>query len=190
MIAAEIDGDQFTDAEISGQTQLLLIAGNQTTTDLIGTMIRNLLEHSDSYARLVAQPELIANAVDEAIRFEPPIFSTERIAPEDIEVGGASIRKGESLAVMLTALNHDPALNPRPDEFDIARKNIKHFSFGGGRHICAGAPLARLEAATLLRVMIDRIPELSADPTRMPVVSTSPGFRGLDEYWIVRGARR
>lgn len=190
MIAAEIGDDRFTDAEISSQTQLLLIAGNQTTTDLIGTMVRNLLEHGNSYARLVGEPGLIANAVDEAIRFEPPIFSTERIAQEDIEVGGVTVCKGESVAVMLTALNHDPALNPRPEKFDIARQNIKHFSFGGGRHICAGAPLARLEVATLLRVMIDRMPQLSSDPTQVPVVSTSPGFRGLDEYWIVRGARR
>lgn len=186
MMAAALDGDRFTDAEIASQTQLLLIAGNQTTTDLIGTMMRNLLERADSYARLVESPALITNAVDEALRFEPPIFSTERIAPEDMVLAGVPIPKGACLAVMLPALNHDPALNQDPGVFDIARKGIKHFSFGGGRHICAGAPLARLEAAVLLEVMIERMPRLAPDRNREPIVSASPGFRGLDEYWLIR----
>ena len=93
VIAAEIDGDQFTDAEISSQTQLLLIAGNQTTTDLIGTMIRNLLERGDGCRQLVDAPELVVNAVDEALRFEPPIISTDRIASEVIEVAGMLVKK-------------------------------------------------------------------------------------------------
>lgn len=187
MIAVEQDGDRLTDAEIIELSQVLLIAGNQTTTDLLGTMLRNILTTGDSYGRLCANPALIPNAVDEAIRFEPPIFSTDRVAPDDMELGGAIIPKGHQISVMLSALNHDPALNPDPDRFDIERKPVKHFSFGGGRHICLGAPLARLEAQELLKVLVERMPALTPDPAHVPVYTINPGFRGLDEFWVTQG---
>lgn len=184
MMTVERDGEMLTDAEIIENSQILLIAGNQTTTDLLGTMLRNLLTIGNSYARLIANPALIPNAVDEAIRFEPPIFSTDRVAGEDMEIGGVAIAKGYQISVMLPALNHDPALNDNPDLFDIERRSIKHFSFGGGRHTCLGAPLARLEAQELLKALIERMPSLRTDPAREAVYSSSPGFRGLDELWL------
>ncbi|HEX7850614.1 MAG TPA: cytochrome P450, partial [Sphingomonas sp.] len=108
MIAAEQDGQRLTDAEIIDNAQVLLIAGNQTTTDVLGTMLRSILTVGDSWARIRANPALIAGAVDEGIRFSPPIFSTDRIAPEDMELGGVTVPKGNQISIMLTALNHDP----------------------------------------------------------------------------------
>ena len=187
MMSVELDGDRLSDAEIIENGQILLIAGNQTTTDLLGTMLRNLLITGDSYARLCADPSRIPNAVDEAIRFEPPIFSTDRIAGEDMVVGGTLVPQGYQISVMLPALNHDPALNDNPDAFDIDRRSIKHFSFGGGRHTCLGAPLARLEAQELLKALVERLPALAPDPDHLPIYTSNPGFRGLDEYWVKRG---
>jgi cytochrome P450 len=184
LMQVEHEGERLTDAEIAENAQVLLIAGNQTTTDLLGTMLCNILNAGDSWARLCANPALIPNAVDEAIRFEPPIFSTDRIAPEDMELGGTVIPKGHQISVMLSALNHDPALNPDPDRFDIERKPVKHFSFGGGRHTCLGAPLARMEAQELLKALVERIPTLASDPAHAPVYTSNPGFRGLEEYWV------
>lgn len=184
LMTVEHQGERLSDPEIVEHAQVLLIAGNQTTTDLLGTTLCNILRTGDSWARLVADPGLIPNAVDEAIRFEPPIFSTDRIAAEDMELGGVAIPRGHQISVMLTALNHDPAVNPDPDRFDIARKPVKHFSFGGGRHTCLGAPLARLEAQELLKAMVARFPTLVADPAHEAVYTMNPGFRGLDSFWV------
>ncbi|RZM04917.1 MAG: cytochrome P450, partial [Sphingomonas sp.] len=183
LMTVEHQGERLDDAEIAEHAQVLLIAGNQTTTDLLGTMLCNILKDADNWPRLVADPALVANAVDEAIRFEPPIFSTDRIAPEDMALGGVTVPKGQQISVMLTAVNHDPALNPDPDRFDIARKPVKHFSFGGGRHTCLGAPLARLEAQELLRALVERFPALVADPAHPAIYTSNPGFRGLETFW-------
>jgi cytochrome P450 len=185
LMTVEHQGERLDDAEIAEHAQVLLIAGNQTTTDLLGTMLCNILKDRENWPRLVADQTLVANAVDEAIRFEPPIFSTDRIAPEDMELGGVAIPKGEQISVMLTAVNHDPALNPDPDRFDIARKPVKYFSFGGGRHTCLGAPLARLEAQELLRALIDRFPVLVADPAHPAIYTSNPGFRGLESFRVM-----
>lgn len=187
IMRAQEGGDRLTPEEISEQAQLLLIAGNQTTTDLMGTMMHNILSTSGCWEKLVARPDLVPNAVDEAIRYEPPIFTTERIAPEDMALGGLTIPKGYCLAVMLPSLNHDPELNADPDVFDVERQNIRHFSFGGGRHTCLGAPLARLECQELLRALVVRMPGLREAEGEAAVVSTNPGFRGLDRLHLVRG---
>ncbi|MDR3508276.1 MAG: cytochrome P450 [Caulobacteraceae bacterium] len=187
IMRAEDGGDRLSPEEISEQAQLLLIAGNQTTTDLMGTMLRNILSTSGCWDRLVANPDLIPNAVDEAIRFEPPIFTTERIAPEDMDLAGLTVPKGYCIAVMLPSVNHDPALNPAPETFDIERQNIRHFSFGGGRHTCLGAPLARLEGQELLRALTGRMPRLRQADGEAAIVSMSPGFRGLDHLHLIRG---
>lgn len=183
LMDVEIAGDRYTDEEILQQTQLLLIAGNQTTTDLVGMLVRNVLETGDIYQRLCREPQFIANAVEESIRFDPPIHSTDRIAPEDMEIDGVEIKKGFGIAVMLAAINHDPALNENPDVFDIDRKNFKHMSFGGGRHFCLGAPLAKMEAQMVLAALIELLPNLKSAGQEAKF-TTNPGFRGLDEYWV------
>ena len=183
MIDARIGDDKYSVDEICQQAQLLLIAGNQTTTDLIGTMLLNLLETGDSYQQLCRDQSLIENAVEESIRFEPPIMSTERIAHEDLEFKGCPIKAGYSFAVMLPAANRDPLENEDPDTFDIHRKKIKHWSFGGGSHFCLGAPLARLEAQVLLSELTKRFPNLKS-MGKPHDYSPSPNFRGLDSLWV------
>lgn len=187
MLADEHEGQRLSDTEIIDNAQVLLIAGNQTTTDVLGTLLYNILRTDGCWTSLCADGTLITGAVDESIRFDPPIFSTDRIAGEDMELNGVAIPKGTQISIMLPALNHDPALNPHPEVFDITRKPIKHFSFGGGRHTCLGAPLARMEAQELLTAMIELMPGLRAAPERAGVFSPSPGFRGLDHLWIQRG---
>jgi len=187
MLTAESDGQKLTDDEIITNAQVALIAGNQTTTDVLGTLLYNLLRTGDSWARIVANRSMIPGAIDESIRFDPPIFSTDRIAGEDMEIGGVAVPKGFQISVMLSALNHDPALNSDPDTFDIERKHIKHFSFGGGRHTCLGAPLARMETQELLNAMADLMPRLTLDQSRPCEFSPNPGFRGLDRLWVKRG---
>ncbi len=177
------EGERYTVAEICQQAELLLIAGNQTTTDLMGTMVKNLMERQDSYRRLVEDPGLIRNAIEEALRFEPPIFSTERVVQQDTDIGGLCVPKGHVIAVMLTAANHDPGLANDPEVFDIRRSNIKHYAFGGGAHRCIGAPLAKMECEALLDVMTVRFPTLRA-ADRTAIYDTSPGFRGLSSYWL------
>jgi cytochrome P450 len=185
MVAAEMEGDQLTVQEIITMCNLLLIAGNVTTTDLIGNGMRALLGNPDQHRRLREKPELIQNAVEEMLRFDPPVTSTGRIAPRDIEIDGIPIRQGESITLLLAAANRDPAIYPDPDRFDIERKDTHHQSFGGGAHLCLGAHLARIEAQEAIAAVVNRFPNLR-DAGRAPVYKQTPGFRGLAEYWVFR----
>lgn len=183
MIDARVGEEKFSAEEMFKQTQLLLIAGNQTTTDFLGMMMLNLLTINNSYKRLVHNRSLIVNAIEESIRFDPPIDSTERIVHESINYKGTDIEKGYSIGVMLNAANRDPEFNENPDEFDIERKKIKHWSFGGGRHFCMGAPIARLEAKVLLQIFTERFPDLSCLDSERDK-SSVVGFNGLDSLWL------
>lgn len=160
LIAVEEAGDQLTTDEIVTMCALLLAAGNVTTTDLIGNGVLALLQHRDQLELLRDDPSLIENTVEEVLRFDPPVVQTGRIAMEDIEIGGCPIGKGESLLTSLAAANHDPAVYPEPDTFDIKRDDTHHQSFGGGVHYCLGAPLARLEAQLAIGTLVRRFPNL------------------------------
>ena len=188
LIRAEEAGDSLTVREIVGQCNLLLIAGNVTTTDLIGNGVKALLEHPEQLAKLRADPALINNAVEEMLRYDTPVTNSGRIADRDIRIGGCPVGRGESLSVSLAAANRDPAVYPEPDRFDIERADTHHQAFGGGRHLCLGAHLARLEAQEAILGLLDRYPLLErAD--RDPVYAAVPTFRGMSEF-RVRGRRR
>jgi cytochrome P450 len=185
LVEAESEGDRLNEEELVTMCQLLLVAGNVTTTDLIGNGMRNLLESPDEHAKLRERPELVANAVEEMLRFEGPVQTTGRIAPRDMEIEGVPIRKGESISVLLAAANRDPAVYPDPDCFDITREDTHHQSFGGGAHLCLGAHLARAEARAAVSALVARYPKLRPAGREVQWKMT-PGFRGLAEYWVRR----
>jgi len=178
LIAAEEGGDRLTDDEIVIMCELLLVAGNVTTTDLIGNGIWLLLQHPRELEKLREEPALITNAVEEILRFESPVVQTGRIAMDEVAIGGCPVHRGESVLTMLAAANRDPAEYPEPDRFDITRRDVHHRSFGGGAHFCLGAPLARLEGQLAITAFFQRFPRvrLADEPLEWRAF---PAFRGL-----------
>ena len=186
MIALQTQGARLTDPEIITNLSALLVAGNLTTTDLIGNAVRLFLTNPDQLAKLRADPALIAAAVEETLRFEPPVDITGRIASRDMQVGGCPVGKRQAMALSLRGANRDPAAFEDPHRFDITRKKSPHVAFGGGAHICIGAPLARLEAQIALARLFVRFPNLRlADPATEPVWRTLPFFRGLERLDVL-----
>jgi cytochrome P450 len=184
MIAAEESGDRLSDTEVGALCGLLLVAGNVTTTDLIGNGVWTLLRHPDQVEKLRAQPSLIGRAVEEILRFEPSVVQTARIATVDVEIGGCPIRLGESVLVSLVAANRDPDVYREPDRFDITREGVHHHSFGGGVHFCLGAPLARLEASLAIAEVLRRFPGLRLAEDAVEWRST-PAHRGLTRLHVL-----
>jgi cytochrome P450 len=182
-IAAEEEGDKLTAEEIYSTSGLLLIAGHETTTRLIGNALWLLLTHPDQLQQLRDDPDLIPNAVEEALRFQSPVQHTSRVALEDIEFYGKKIRKHQLLELIIGAANRDPAANDDPDRFDVRRENVQHVGFGYGIHLCLGADLARLEAKTVLEMLLDRYPDMSLE-NPVPAWGDSDFVRGLDELIV------
>ena len=189
MLAAEADGSRLSEHDIIMQCNLLLVAGNVTTTDMIGNGVRALLEHPDQLAKLRANPELIGAAVEEVLRYDSPVTNSGRISHDDIEIAGCPIRKGESLTVSLAAANRDPAVYSDPDRFDIERAHIPPQAFGGGRHHCLGASLARLEGGEAILRLIQRFPDLSFSD-RGYEMAAIPAFRGMTYCWLRTGKQQ
>ncbi|HWA88808.1 MAG TPA: cytochrome P450 [Rhizomicrobium sp.] len=186
MMQLQAEGAPLGDGEISNNLQGLLIGGNLTTTDLIGNAIWLFLTHPEELAKLKADPSLINNAVEEVLRYEAPVDITGRIAPRDMEVGGCPVKQSQSLFMSLRGANRDPQAFPDPHRFDIARKDAPHVAFGGGAHLCIGAPLARLEAQVALTTLFGRYPDLRlADPHAKPRWRSMPFFRGLKELPVL-----
>jgi len=183
MIRAEEEGEKLSEEEIITQCNLLLVAGNVTTTDLIGNGIKALLDHPAQLKKLRENPGLIKNAVEEMLRFDTPVTNSGRIANRTIEIAGCPVLKGDSLTTSLAAANHDPAVYPEPDRFDIERDDTHHQSFGGGRHLCLGAHLARLEAQEAILALLHRYPNLSHSDRGFKYASV-PSFRGMSCFWV------
>jgi cytochrome P450 len=185
LLTAHNERDQLSLEELLSTLVMLLVAGNLTTTDLIGNGVLALLEHPDQLELLRRDLSLLPNAIEEILRYDSPVTITDRIATVDVEIGGCPVRRGQWVWPALVAANHDPAAHPDPERFDIRRDNPTHVSFGVGPHICLGAPLARLEAQVALEVLLDRCPTLSLDPATPPVRRSMPAFRGVERL-IVR----
>src|ERR1700689_5342792 len=185
MVALKDGGADLKDGEISNNLQGLLIGGNLTTTDLIGNAIWLFLTHPEELAKLKAEPALINSAVEEVLRYESPVDVTARIAPREMEVGGCPIHKTQAMMASLRGANRDPEAFPDPHRFDIARKGAPHIAFGGGAHLCIGAPLARLEAQVAVGAFFARFPALRlAHPAAPPQWRSLPFFRGLKELMV------
>lgn len=179
LVQVQAEGGEISDEEIRINCNTLLIAGNLTTTDLIGNGVRLLLTHPEELAKLKADPTLIGAAVEEILRYEPPVDSTGRVASQAMAIGACPIRAREALAPSLRAANRDPEVFADPDRFDISRARAPHVAFGGGAHICLGAPLARMEAQSALLGLVQRFPDLSLAEGE-PRWRALPFFRGLE----------
>ncbi|MEU3744605.1 MULTISPECIES: cytochrome P450 family protein [Streptomyces] len=170
LIAARAeDGDRLSGPELRAMAYLLLIAGHETTVNLISNTVRNLLAHPEQLAALRADPELLDGAIEESLRYDGPVeTSTFRFTREPVTIGGTEIPAGASVLVAIGALDRDPARFPDPDRFDIRRDTRGHLAFGHGMHYCLGAPLARLEGRIALRTLLDRFPRLELDAEADP----------------------
>ena len=164
LIAAHEADDALSFDELVANCVLILFAGHETTTNLIGNGMRLLLERPDQLARLLADPALMAAAVEEILRFESPAHSVARVAAEDVELAGTTIRRGERVFAMIGAANRDPDLVDDPERFDVTRPPSRHLSFGYGPHFCVGAPLARIEGEIALARLLDAFPALALEP--------------------------
>jgi len=179
LVQVDEHGDQLTEDELYSFCIILLAAGHETTTNLIGNGLLALLQCRDEFERLVADPNLAESAVEECLRFDPPPQATTRRATASFELGGKRIRSGDLLILSIAAANRDPRRFYDPHRFDIARSDNRHLGFGLGPHFCIGSPLARIEGATVLRRLVERYPEAHLDPDR-PFVRRSTGtVRGL-----------
>ena len=160
LIRAEEGGDRLTSAELLVQSVGLLAAGFETTIGLISLGVRQLLLHPAELAKLRADPSLIGTAVEECLRFDPPILATLRLLHEDTEWHGQSLPADTPVLALLAAANRDPRAYADPERFDVARKGAPHWGFGGGAHFCLGAHLARLETQLAIGTLVRRLPKL------------------------------
>ncbi|MFJ1925375.1 MULTISPECIES: cytochrome P450 [unclassified Streptomyces] len=166
LIAARYeDEDALSPDELVGMAFLLLVAGHETTVNLISNGVRALLEHPEQLAALRADFGLIDGAVEEMLRYDGPVeAATFRFARESVPIGSATIAKGDSVLVALAGADRDPGRYPEPDRFDIRRDAQGHLAFGHGTHFCLGAPLARMEGRIAVRALLERCPGLELDP--------------------------
>jgi len=162
LVQAGEQGDVLSEAELDSLCLLLLVAGNETTTNLIGNGTLTLLREPAQRRALLDGPEAARRAVEELLRFESPIQTTDRVASEDLEIDGRRVTKGTMVGILLGAANRDPAVFARPDALDLSREENPHVAFGHGIHFCLGAQLARLEGRLALCGLFERFPELAA----------------------------
>jgi cytochrome P450 len=162
LLAAEEQGDLLSEDELIATCILLLIAGNETTTHLIGNGMLTLLRNPDQRRRLQSDPSLIDTAVDEILRYEGSVQMTSRVVDHDLEFRGQRFEEGQVVLLLLGAANRDPAQFPDPDLFDVGRRPNRHLAFGQGIHYCLGAPLALAEAQIAFQTLLRRLPEPEA----------------------------
>jgi cytochrome P450 len=170
--------DHLRDNELVWLCLALLVGGNETTTHLLGNLCLALMDHPDQHQLLRSRPELMIAAIEETLRYDPPVQSVFRTATADVEVGGTVIPRGSRVQLSFAAANRDPRRFSDPDRFWIERESDGgHLSFGSGIHFCIGAPLVRIEAETFLRLLFQRTEAmaLTGEFTRIK----SPTFRGV-----------
>jgi cytochrome P450 len=160
LIAAEEAGDKLNEEELLATCILILIAGHETTVNLIGNGVLALLRNPDELRRLRATPGLITSAVEELLRYDGPVQRTARVASAEATIGGRTIARGEMVMPFIGAADRDPAQFPDPDRLDLMRGDNRHIAFGWGIHFCLGAPLARLEGQIAIDALVRRLPRL------------------------------
>jgi pimeloyl-[acyl-carrier protein] synthase len=182
LIAARDESDALSENELLAFVVLLLLAGNETTTNLIGNGLLALCRHPDQQQRLRESRELVPKAIEEMLRYDPPVQMTVRIPTATTNVGGTEIPAGSLAFILLAAANRDSAQFPRPEVFDVGREPNEHVSFGEGIHFCLGAPLARMEGAIAIESMLEKFPRLQlANPEAKLEYRGSMALRGLSK---------
>lgn len=190
MIAARNAADALSDDELRSMAYLLLIAGHETTVGLIGNTLLHLMRHTDQRDRLVAEPSLVKQAVEETLRYDGSVHRTTfRVTIDDVTIGDTTIPSGSFVQVLIAALNRDPERFEDPDRFDITRTIKHHMAFGHGPHFCLGSHLARMEAQTAVGRLLKAYPQvaLACEPEEIPWVSTV--IRGAQSMPVTLGHR-
>ena len=165
LIQAEDNGGHFSENEVVGTSILLLLAGHETTVNLIGNGMLALLQQREQFEKLRQDQALIKRAVEEILRYVNPVQMVNRYASVDMEIGGVKIPKGSHLMLVVAAANHDPAFVGTPEQLNVDDSDARHLAFGQGIHYCLGAPLARLEGEIAFTTLLKRLPNLRlADP--------------------------
>ena len=183
MLAAEHEGNRLTSDEVVSNCVLLLFAGHETTTNLLGNGLHHLLRHPEQEARLRSEPETVARGVEELLRFDGPVPATAKVALYDLEWGGAKIRQDDRVLPFMSSANRDGAAFPNPDDLDVARYPDRHLAFSFGIHFCLGAPLARLESGLAFETLLRRLPALEARPGRFKPRLFLRGLETLGLSW-------
>jgi pimeloyl-[acyl-carrier protein] synthase len=179
LIAVEEEGNKLSEGELVSTCALLLVAGHETTVNLIGNGVLALLQHPDQQRALADDPALIQTAVEELLRYDGPVQRTGRMATADVEIGGKQIPRGSVVVAAIGAANRDPGHFSDPERLDITRRENRHIAFGFGIHFCLGAPLARIEGQVAISTLLRRIPGLK-------LVSDTPQWR---ESSVLRGLK-
>lgn len=178
LIAARDQGDLLSQDELTATLVLLLVAGNETTTNLIGNGMLALMRNPAQRRRLQDDPSIIAGAVEELLRYDGPVQATSRVALRDVELQGKQVKEGQILITFLGAANHDPRQFREPGVLDLTREDNRHLGFGMGIHYCLGAPLARVEAQIAIPALLKRYPDAELEVAQ-PQWGSSFILRGL-----------
>lgn len=169
LLRAEVDGERLTDAEFNAFVLILAVAGNETTRNLISAGLWLLCRHPEERARVQADLSILPTAIDEMLRYHPPVLHFRRTAMRDVELRGERIREGDKVSIWYVSANRDEEVFPDPDRFDVGRTPNDHLSFGFGPHYCLGAALAHLEARVMFEELFRRLPDiaLAGPPVRL-----------------------
>ena len=178
LIEAEEEGDHLTEDEMIVTLRLLLVAGNETTTNLIGNGLKALLEHPDQLHLLREQPELLDNAIEELLRYDSPVQVDGRTTLDEFTIDRHTLKPGRPVSLLIGGANRDPEEFRDPETLDITREDVGNISFGRGIHHCLGAPLARLEGKIAFEAMLERFDDISLG-ARTPVYKPNIVLRGL-----------